>query len=205
LPPVDLSQLPIAILVLVASLTVHEAAHAWCADLLGDPTPAAERRVSLSPATHFDLVGMVLFPVAAKIAGLGFAGWSRPVRLTTEEMGRHWRRNTLLVWMAGPISHLVMAVLAAMVFRFGGALLDGAIAILVWQAIQLNVLLAALNVIPVPPLDAGNALIDLVRPGALSTRRVRIAGPLILVALLVTGMLASLLSPLRSGLLALIL
>lgn len=203
--PVDLSQLPLALPVLVASLAVHEAAHAWCADLLGDPTPSSEGRITLNPFAHLDLVGTLLFPVAAKVAGLGFVGWGRPVRITTRELGRHPRRNALVVWAAGPAINLAVAGVATICFRAAGLGLDGSLSLLVWQAIQLNVLLAVVNVIPVPPLDAGNALVGVFRPEAMSGRWLRVGGPCVLVLLLATGVLETILAPLRSALLALLL
>jgi Zn-dependent protease len=165
LPHIDFAQIFFGFVVLLFSLTVHEMAHAWTADRLGDPTARLLGRVSLNPIVHADLVGTVIFPLIAMISGVPLIGWAKPVPVNPRQLG-HPRRDFMLVAAAGPASNLVMAVGAAMVLRLlpvspvtlGEPNLSVPIASLLGQAMRLNVLLAVFNMVPIPPLDGGNVL-----------------------------------------------
>jgi Zn-dependent protease len=103
--------------VLVLSLTIHEAAHAWTADKLGDPTARALGRVSLNPLVHIDWIGTVLLPlIAAFTPNIPIIGWAKPVPVNVRNL-RHHRRDFMLVAAAGPASNLLQAVAAAGVLR----------------------------------------------------------------------------------------
>ncbi|PYQ77888.1 MAG: site-2 protease family protein [Acidobacteria bacterium] len=163
MPHIDFAQIFFGFVVLLFSLTVHEMAHAWTADQLGDPTARLLGRVSLNPIVHADLIGTVIFPLIAMISGVPLIGWAKPVPVNPRQLG-HPRRDFMLVAAAGPASNLVMAVGAAMVLRLlpvspvtlGEPNLSVPIASLLGQAMRLNVLLAVFNMIPIPPLDGGN-------------------------------------------------
>src|SRR5207247_397414 len=114
LPGIDVSQIFIALIVLLFSLTIHEMAHAWTADRLGDPTARLLGRVSLNPLVHADPIGTVLFPLIAMITGAPLIGWAKPVPVNIRHL-KHPRRDYVLVAAAGPGSNLVLAVLAAVV------------------------------------------------------------------------------------------
>ena len=107
-----LAQVFIAFIVLLFSLTVHESAHAWTADRLGDPTARLLGRVSLNPLVHADLIGTVLFPLIAMLTRLPLIGWAKPVPVNVSRL-RHHRRDYVLVAAAGPASNLLLAVVAA--------------------------------------------------------------------------------------------
>ena len=100
--------------VLVFSLTIHEMAHAWTADRLGDPTARLLGRVSLNPLVHADLIGTVVFPLVALVSGVPLIGWAKPVPVNIRRL-RHERRDYVLVAAAGPASNLVLAFAAATV------------------------------------------------------------------------------------------
>ena len=102
--------------VLLLSLTIHEAAHAWTADKLGDPTARALGRVSLNPLVHIDWVGTVLLPIIAAVSHLPLIGWAKPVPVDVRRL-RHQRRDYVLVAAAGPASNLILAVAAAITVR----------------------------------------------------------------------------------------
>ena len=203
MPLVDYSQIAIPFAVLLFSLTIHEAAHAWSADLLGDPTASTLGRVSFSPVAHLDRVGSVLFPIAAFVSGFALVGWTRPIAVDAAPLGPHWRRKATLIAAAGPASNLLVAVLAAALIHAGaastGSGFDVLSAQLLFKAADLNVLLAVMNALPVPPLDGGN-LLGLVLRGhaAAVVRGMRPYGVLVLFALLLTGLLQALLDPIRS-------
>ena len=157
---------------LVGSLTVHEAAHAWTADRLGDPTARLMGRVSFNPVVHVDPIGTLLFPLIAMLTNLPLIGWAKPVPVNLRNL-RMPRRDYVLVAAAGPTSNLVLAVLAAVVWQVvrpsaasASALApQGPLVNLLLMAIVVNVLLAVFNMIPVPPLDGGNVLGGLLPSG----------------------------------------
>ena len=186
--------------ILLISLTIHEAAHAWTADKLGDPTARMLGRVSLNPLVHIDWIGTVLLPIIAAVSGLPLIGWAKPVPVNTRNL-RHPRRDFMLVAAAGPISNLLQAFAAAAVLRvLANVLTDGhgpgVLAYGLAIAIQINLLLAFFNLIPVPPLDGGNVLLGLLPPRlAVSFDQLRQFGFVILYALMFTGFASAWITP----------
>ena len=187
--------------ILLLSLSFHEAAHAWTADRLGDPTARLLGRITLNPMAHIDWIGTVLFPLIAIFSGFPLLGWAKPVPVDFHNL-RSPRRDFAIVAAAGPISNIILASLVAAVI----ALLGGFAAVLpttagefFWQALRLNVLLAVFNMIPVPPLDGGNVLMGLLPEGmARALDQLRPYGFLILYALLFTGALSTIIMPIAN-------
>jgi Zn-dependent protease len=183
--------------VLLISLTIHEAAHAWTADRLGDRTARALGRVSLNPLVHIDLVGTVLLPLIAAVSRLPVIGWAKPVPVNIRNLG-HPRRDFILVAAAGPVSNILQAVVAAVLLRvlFAGGVLSNAPFEVLRLVILINLLLAFFNLIPVPPLDGGNVLLGLLPPRlAASYAQLRQYGFLVLYALLLTGVASAIVIP----------
>ena len=185
--------------VLLLSLTIHEAAHAWTADKLGDPTARALGRVSLNPLVHIDWIGTVLLPIIAAVSHLPLIGWAKPVPVMLRNL-RHPRRDFMLVAAAGPISNLLQAVVAAVLLRlvWNPALGNepGLAATVLFLAVQINLLLAFFNLIPVPPLDGGNVMLGLLPPKlAVSYSNLRQYGFIILYALMFTGAASAFITP----------
>ena len=194
LPPIDFVQVFSLFLVLLFSLTVHEAAHAWTADRLGDPTARLLGRVSLNPAVHVDPIGTVVFPLVALLTNLPIIGWAKPVPVNPARLRGHWRQKFMVIAAAGPTSNLMLATLAAVVLRLSG--IEGLPGALLETAVRINVLLAVFNMVPVPPLDGGNVLAGLLRgPVAETFDRLRPYGFVILYGLMFTGTLYTLISP----------
>jgi len=196
---------------LVVSLSVHEAAHAWSADKLGDPTARLLGRVSLNPAVHVDPIGTIVFPLLAMISNLPLIGWAKPVPVGIQHLRGNWRQKFMFIAAAGPASNLLMAVGAAAVLWIisGGPPLESAQGFagrILMAFIQLNLLLAVFNMIPVPPLDGGNVLAGLVSgPMADALDRVRPYGIFILYALMFLGVFSSVVYPVAFSLMELLL
>ncbi len=200
---IHFGQVFFSFIVLLFSLTVHETAHAWAADRLGDPTARLLGRVSLNPIVHADPIGTILFPLLASIGGFPLIGWAKPVPVDVRRLRRE-RRDFVLVALAGPASNLAMAAAAALAIRalplapvaVAGAHVAAPLAALVSRTIQVNLLLAVFNMIPIPPLDGGNVVGGLL-PGAVAVQfnRLRPYGFLLLYALMMTGGLRYLVTP----------
>jgi Zn-dependent protease len=203
LSDINFATIFISFVVLLFSLTVHESAHAFAADRLGDPTARQLGRVSLNPIVHADLVGTVIFPLVAMFSGFPLIGWAKPVPVTVSRLGHH-RRDYVLVAAAGPASNLVLAVLAAVLMhllpvspvRLGEPNVSVPLMTLLSGALQINVLLAVFNMIPIPPLDGGNVIGGLL-PVRAARRfdRLRPYGFMLLYALMLTGGLEYVMGP----------
>jgi len=200
-------------IVLISSLSVHEAAHAFAADRLGDPTARQLGRLSINPAVHVDPIGTLLFPLIAFLTNVPLIGWAKPVPVDIRHL-KHPKRDFALIAAAGPASNLVIATLAAIVLAVvpGAAPGDIAARAVIRPLFQLlnlyvyvNVLLAVFNMIPVPPLDGGNVLLGILpNAGVRVVERLRPYGFLILYALMLTGVLSMFLGPIANYLLYLL-
>jgi Zn-dependent protease len=189
----DLYIVVISIAIVLASLTVHEAAHAWTADRLGDPTARLLGRVSLNPLVHIDLIGTVVLPLLAAMSNLPIIGWAKPVPVDIRRL-RDPRRDFMLVAAAGPASNILLAVGGAAVVAVLGTPGYGDSALLRW--VETNILLAVFNLVPIPPLDGGNVLMGLLPPATAATfNRLRPFGIIILYAMMFSGVLGAIIMP----------
>jgi Zn-dependent protease len=195
-PDINAAQVFIAFTVLLFSLTVHEMAHAWTADRLGDDTARRLGRVSFNPIVHADPIGTVVFPLLALIGNVPLIGWAKPVPVNVRRL-RNGRRDYVAVAAAGPLSNLAIAFAAASILAvfppvspvmLGEPNVTAPLAMLLSRAVQLNLLLAVFNMLPIPPLDGGNVLSGLL-PSHLAAAfdRLRPYGFFVLYALLLTG------------------
>ena len=180
---------------MLGSLTVHEAAHAWSADRLGDPTARLLGRLSFNPVVHIDLIGTIVLPLIAVFSNLPIIGWAKPVPVNVSRL-RNPRRDFMLVAAAGPASNLALALVGAVAIRaaVGPEALTSSHPLV--QVVLINVLLAVFNLVPVPPLDGGNVLAGLLPPSAAEVFvKLRPYGFLVLYALVLTGALSAIIIP----------
>lgn len=156
----DISTIIARIIVLLIAFTVHELAHALTADYLGDPTPRRMGRITLNPLKHLDPFGTIMLILA------GF-GWAKPVMVNPMNMRGNPRKSMAIVAIAGPLSNLVLAAIAAVFFRLNlvdvnSLILGNASALspanLLIQFLYINLALAFFNMIPVPPLDGSKIM-----------------------------------------------
>jgi Zn-dependent protease len=194
---VDYTSIAIGLGIILIALSVHEAAHAWSADRLGDPTARLLGRVTLNPIKHIDPIGTVLMPALMIATGLPILGWAKPVPVNISRLGQP-RRDFMIVAAAGPLSNIAQAAVAALVVRalfYSGADM-GLWATILLRFMYLNLILAFFNLIPVPPLDGGNVLAGLLpRNAAAVFERIRPFGFLVLYALIFTDVLFALILP----------
>jgi Zn-dependent protease len=141
--------------VLVASITIHEFAHAWAADHLGDPTPRSQGRITLNPLAHLDPLGTLA------ILLIGF-GWGRPVVFDPYNL-KNPVKDAALIALAGPASNLILATIVAVAFKLGllGFLSIFGASAIITLIVSLNVMLAIFNLVPVFPLDGEKILVAL--------------------------------------------
>jgi len=179
----------------VFALTVHEVAHGWTANQLGDATARRMGRLSLNPLRHVDPVGTVLVPLALKLLGSPFLfGWAKPVPVNWRNL-RHFRRDMALVAAAGPAANLAMLIgwsllLSSPVGRhpfFND---------MCWTGVLFNATIMALNLIPIPPLD-GSRIVTAVLPPRLAVvyNRLEPFGLVLTALLLFSGILGWLMGP----------
>lgn len=188
----------------IFAITLHEAAHGYVARLFGDNTATLAGRVTLNPISHIDPVGTILVPAGILLlsklmggAGLLF-GWAKPVPVDFGQLRRP-KRDMLWVALAGPAANLFMAILWAISLSLlartqvqESFFIQMAIA-----GININLVLMALNLLPLPPLDGGRIVFSLL-PTRLAWQYSRLEpfGMPILLVLLVTGLLGTLIMPL---------
>ena len=138
------------IIAFVVAITIHEFAHAWSAYQLGDSTAARMGRITLNPVSHFDPIGFI----GMLFIALGFPafGWGRPVPVNPNYL-RGGHRGMAIVALAGPLSNVIVAMALMLPIRFGAAQPTGDLEMFISQMVFINLILAAFNLIPIPPLD----------------------------------------------------
>ena len=155
----NIPALVITFLILIFSLTIHEAAHAGRPVSLATIRQTSRPRVRCS-GVHIDPIGTLLLPLVALASGSGMIfGWAKPTPIGIRNF-RHPRRDSVLVTGAGPASNLIIAVIATLVFRQS----EGFVQLIALEALSLNVLLAVFNMLPIPQLDGGQILMALLPP-----------------------------------------
>lgn len=173
------------VLPVLFAITLHEASHGYVAWRLGDDTAYRLGRVTFNPLKHVDPFGTVVLPALLFITGGFLFGWAKPVPVNFGRLNRP-RRDMVLVAAAGPASNLVLAAISALGFHllpFASETLGNWLADALGKSILINLVLAVLNMLPLPPLDGGRVAVGLLpRALALPLARLERWGLLILIA-----------------------
>jgi Zn-dependent protease len=182
------------------AITLHEAAHGYVARHFGDMTAHREGRISLNPIRHIDPVGTILLPLLTLWMGGILFGWAKPVPVNFAAL-RNPKKDMLWVALAGPASNLAMALGWAFIFKMGVMFPESYFAApLLGMAkigIEINIVLMALNLLPLPPLDGGRIAVSLLpHRQAFQLTKIEPYGMFILIFLAVTQVLNLILSPL---------
>jgi Zn-dependent protease len=198
----------------IVGLTVHEFSHAYVATRLGDPTARSLGRLTLNPLAHLDLFGSLMLVFA------GF-GWAKPVPVDVRYLHAP-RRDMALIAFAGPASNVLLAMLISFGLRAAypngfmatqmASAMSGTIAWVAVQAVWINVILAAFNIIPIPPLDGSRILAGIVpEQWNYGYEKFERIGPMLLLGLVLLASLSGvsifsrLISPIAKPLLSLVL
>ncbi len=185
------------------AVVLHEVAHGWVANRLGDPTAAQLGRLTLNPISHVDPIGTLVIPLFLVAVGAPFIfGYAKPVPVNFNNL-RNPKRDMIWVAAAGPVTNIILAVASVYLFRavhgseyFLPAVIQEPLAMMAQGSVRMNVMLAAFNLLPLPPLDGGRVLVGMA-PEPLSSIVARIEpfGFIIVLALLMTHTLDFFLEP----------
>jgi Zn-dependent protease len=189
---------------IILAITVHEAAHAYAADALGDSTARQLGRLSLNPVRHIDPVGTLLLPLMMLVTTGFLFGWAKPVPVQFDRL-RHPQRDMAIVGGAGPASNLVMALFWGLLLKLSLPFGDAGLSMVVVQqmagvGVSINIVLMILNMLPVPPLDGSRVVVGFLTPvNAAKYLQLERHSMLIMIGLVVlmfTGVLSAVLIPL---------
>jgi Zn-dependent protease len=186
----------------VFAITLHEAAHGYVARHFGDPTAEALGRITLNPLRHIDPIGTVLVPAMLYLtAGPQFVfGWAKPVPVNFGNL-RHPKRDMLWVAAAGPFANFAMAFVWMLALKLAigdDVAASEGLARMAQIGVSVNLVLMALNLLPIPPLDGGRIAVSLLPSrAALAWSRIEPFGFIIIVALMFTPLLGQMIRPIR--------
>jgi Zn-dependent protease len=207
LTPIGILTIILQVLIILFSLSIHESAHAWMADRLGDSTARMLGRITLNPIPHIDVLGTIILPLILAFAGGPIFGWAKPVPVVNRNF-KNLRRDEALVGAAGPLSNMLLCILATMAMAIMMAVMGPAVFFTqlqggysapwwLYQLAFLNLILAVFNLIPIPPLD-GSWILSAILPYKVHRfyEEIRRWGPILLLVLFFTPALDIILTPL---------
>lgn len=189
------------ILPILLAITLHEYAHGWAANKLGDTTAKMLGRLTINPIKHIDPVGTLLIPAVLILISSPFLfGYAKPIPVNTNNL-KNPRKDMALIAIAGPLANLIMAFGWGLIISISMNLGDPAVAKgmtqMAFNGILINVVLMVLNLLPLPPLDGGRVLAGIVsRNIANVLDKIEPYGFFILIGLLIIGGLDLILGPL---------
>lgn len=181
---------------ILLAVTVHEVAHGWVADKLGDPTARLAGRLTLNPFKHLDPVGTLVFVVTRMV------GWAKPVPVNPYNL-KNPQRDMIWVAAAGPAANILLASGFALIYHIFNSLLDFSfefvttpVVAMAQMGVYINLGLATFNILPIPPLDGSNILMGILpRSLAIQYERITPYGFIILLILIFTDLVSTVLFP----------
>jgi Zn-dependent protease len=214
---IDIGTIAIQFAVLLFSLSIHEASHAWMADRLGDYTARYLGRVTLNPIPHIDPIGTIVFPLLQFFVHFPLIGWAKPVPINPIHL-RNPQKDQIFISLAGPVSNLLAGFTAfgiLLVLKLswpqarlfieymtdygsipGSGSILAPVLVIIFYAMEINLLLAIFNIIPIPPLDGHWILYGLLPSNAAAAlERLSSYGFIILYALMILGVFRFILIP----------
>lgn len=191
----------ILIPIFLIAVVIHEYAHGWMANQLGDPTARHAGRLTLNPLAHIDPVGTIFFPLMlvflSSLSGIRpiIFGWAKPVPVNFSLL-RHPKKDMLWVSLAGVGANFLLAFIFSIFLRIGLFPLNSYGGLFLSYAVLINLVLAVFNAIPIPPLDGSRVLLSILpRELAHSYMQLERFGFLILLGLLYLGLLGKVIWP----------
>jgi Zn-dependent protease len=160
---IDIQTLLIYAIPVLFAITVHETAHGWVASLLGDHSARMMGRITLNPLKHIDLVGTIIVPAFLYFTSGFIFGWAKPVPINYQAL-RSPKKDMLWVAIAGPVSNFMMVAIWLIVTLIAINTDSYFLAKMAQVGVQINLLLAVLNLLPLPPLDGGRVVSSLLPP-----------------------------------------
>ncbi len=173
----------VTIIILIMSVVIHELSHGYVAELLGDPTPRLQGRLTINPIKHLELFGSFIVPIITSLAGFTF-GWARPIEWNPYNV-KNKRWGELLISIAGPFSNLLVAIIFGLVLRFGVESFSTSFVQIAVYVVIINIALAVFNLLPVPPLDGSKIFFSFLPPNKLYIRHIMERNSLVLFLILI--------------------
>jgi len=203
----NIAQIATQLIVILFAITIHEAAHGWAANKLGDPTAMIMGRVTLNPIAHIDPIGTVLLPLLLVIMRAPPFGWAKPVPVNPMNL-KNPKKDNLLISAAGPVSNFCVAIVAGIILKIlltitgntapPGFNITQVLVTILYYSVLLNVFLAVFNLIPIPPLDGSGILLGLVsEEAAQKIEQLRPYGFIIVIGMMWLGVLTFIFSPIQ--------
>lgn len=193
-----IQKIAVSAIPIIFAITVHEAAHGYVAKYFGDLTADKMGRITLNPIKHIDPIGTILLPALTLMLGGILFGWAKPVPVNFANLNNP-KKDMLWVAAAGPASNFIMAIFWVLVLKYSASAPEVAAFFLLEMSkvgIMINLVLMVLNLLPLPPLDGGRIAVSLLPMHlAMKFSQIERYGFIILIALLFTGILGKIISP----------